>query len=251
MRPARRIDAMELIPAIDLQGGRVVRLRQGDFAAASDFGDDPLAWARRWAAEGARLLHLVDLDGARVGRPTQADLLGRIARLSGVRSQVAGGLRDEAAVAAMLAAGAQRVVLGTALLASPELAARLVARHGAARIVAALDVRDGMAVGEGWREGALGRPAGSALAELGAAGIDTFVVTAIARDGLLRGPDLALLRTLREAAPDVAIIASGGISSLDDVRALAREGFAGAILGRSLYEGRIDLREVLDVARTG
>ncbi len=239
---------MELIPAIDLQGGRVVRLRQGDFGRVTEFGDDPVAWARRWAREGARRVHVVDLDGARSGRPVQSESVTRIAREAGIACQVAGGLRDEAAVAAALGSGAERVVLGTALLAAPALAAQLVAAHGADRIVAAHDVREGRAVGEGWRAGGPARPATDALAQLRSAGVTTFVVTAIARDGLLAGPDLALLRTLRDSAAEAAIIASGGVTSLDDVRALAAEGFAGAIVGRALYEGRLSLPAALAAA---
>lgn len=241
------VPRVELIPAIDLQSGRVVRLRRGEFDRATAFGDDPVIWAHRWVASGARRLHVVDLDGAREGRPVQAGLVDRVVHAVAVPCQVAGGLRDEAAVERALGEGADRVVLGTALLASPALARRLVAAHGSTRIVAALDVRDGLAVGEGWRPGAAGLPLAAALEELQAQGISTFVLTAIARDGLLRGPDFTLLRAARDAAPDAAIIASGGVSSLADVRDLARDGFAGAVLGRALYEGRIDLREALAV----
>jgi phosphoribosylformimino-5-aminoimidazole carboxamide ribotide isomerase len=151
-----RCDPVELIPAIDLRGGRVVRLIEGDFGRETTYDTDPLVAVRRWVGEGARRLHVVDLDGARAGRQVQAGLIGRVvteASASGVPCQVAGGLRDGAAPASALSAGADRVVLGTALLNDSDLAARLVAAHGASRIVAAVDVRDGQAVGEAWRAG--------------------------------------------------------------------------------------------------
>jgi phosphoribosylformimino-5-aminoimidazole carboxamide ribotide isomerase len=240
---------MDLIPAIDLRHGRVVRLRRGDFDDATVFGNDPVAVAQRWVGEGATRLHLVDLDGAEVGRPAQIDLCAAVVAACAVPVQVAGGLRDEAGVAATLAAGADRVVMGTAFLADTGLAARLVACHGAERIVAALDVRDGAAVGEGWRRGAPGRRLEDALADLVGAGVETFAVTAIDRDGLLGGPDLDLYRRVRLAAPRAHLIASGGIAGVEDLRALAGIGCDAAILGRALYEGTLTLeaaRRALD-----
>lgn len=241
---------MELIPAIDLTAGRVVRLSEGDFGRATVYGDDPIALARRWADAGADQLHLVDLDGVRAGRAVQARLIGRIvAAVSPVRCQVAGGLRTEDAVAVALGAGADRAVLGTALLADPALAQRLTTRFGASRIVAALDVRDGRAVGEGWRDGAPGSPVLDALGASRSAGIVAFAVTAIARDGLLAGPDLALYRELRAAMQGTSLIASGGIASIADLHDLAEVGADAAILGRALYEGRIDLTDAIAALR--
>jgi phosphoribosylformimino-5-aminoimidazole carboxamide ribotide isomerase len=235
---------VELIPAIDLRAGRVVRLVAGDFACETTYGDDALLIARRWVGEGATRLHIVDLDGAREGRPVQADLVARVVAGAGVPCQVAGGLRDAAAVEAALAAGADRVVLGTALLRDPGFASRLVARHGSERIVVALDVRAGLALGEGWRAGAGGVAPDEALRVLAAAGVERFAATAVDRDGLLEGPDLDLLGRL-VALRRGRIIASGGISSIADLRAVRSIGCAGAIVGRALYEGRIDLAEAL------
>ncbi len=237
----------ELLPAIDLRGGRVVRLRQGDFDRETSFGDDPVSVARGFVSAGASWIHVVDLDGARAGEPRQASAVAAIVAEVGERAacQVAGGLRSEAAVGAALATGARRVVIGTAALRDPSFAARLVARYGADRVVVALDVRGGIAVGEGWRSGAPGLPADEALLALAETGITRFAVTAIDRDGLLEGPDLTLLGRL-VALHRGAIIASGGISSIEDVLAVRDLGCSGAIVGRALYEGRLDLRDLID-----
>lgn len=232
---------MELIPAIDLVGGKVVRLAQGDFDRQTTYDDDPVRVARRWAGEGATRLHIVDLDGALAGRPMQTETVSRIVDAAGIPCQAAGGLRDEGAVAAALAAGADRVVLGSALIRDPSLAARLVAAHGAERIVAAIDVRDGLAVGSGWVAGAAGVPVGEVVAALAAAGIVLFAVTAIARDGLQEGPDLELLDRVAAIVGAVRVIASAGVTTVADVTALASRGYAGAILGRALYEGTLTL----------
>jgi phosphoribosylformimino-5-aminoimidazole carboxamide ribotide isomerase len=244
---------LELIPAVDLRAGRVVRLRQGDFGRAQVHGDDALAVVRRWVGEGATRLHLVDLDGAREGKPVQADLLAQLVQTAGVPCQVAGGMRDDHSVAAALEAGADRVVLGTRLIGDPAWARSLVARHGSERIVAALDVQDDEAHGDGWVSGGTRRPLDVALSELSQAGVSLFVVTAISRDGLLGGPDLELLGSVARVVGPAAVIASGGIASVADLQELAAAGYAGAILGSALYEGRISLpdalREVADWRR--
>lgn len=239
---------MELIPAIDLLGGRVVRLVQGDLARQTEYSDDPVAIARMWVGQGASRLHIVDLDGSRAGRPVQSALVSSVVAAAGVPCQVAGGLRDEAAVESALRAGADRVVLGTALLRDPELGRHLVALHGAERIVAAIDVRDGIAHGMGWSGAGERMPAIDILRRLHAAGVAWFAVTSIARDGLLEGPDLELLDAVTAAAPGARFIASGGIGTLEDVRALAARAVDEAILGRALYERRIDLRDASAVA---
>ncbi len=235
-----------LAPSIDLLGGRVVRLRSGDPALATVYDHDPAASARRWAREGADLLHVVDLDGALSGRAVQAVTVAEVVRAGlegGIPSEVAGGLRDEASVARALATGAERVVLGTALLADPMLAGRLVARHGSACIVAALDVRDGLAVGEGWRRGATSRPLDQAVARLVDAGVSILEVTAISRDGTMAGPDLDLLARVRQLAPGASLLASAGVRSAQDVRLLRDVGCDGVILGRAVYEGALSLAE--------
>jgi len=237
----------ELLPAIDLRGGQVVRLRQGDFGRETAYSHDPVAVARAFADAGARWIHVVDLDGARAGEPVQADIIARIVAAVGdrVSCQVAGGLRTRESVAAALAAGAARMVVGTAALRDPSFAGTLVREHGAARIVVALDVRDELAVGEGWRDGADGIDPTLALVRLADLGVGIFVATAIDRDGLLEGPDLALLRRLVELDRG-RVIASGGVSSIDDIRAARSIGCSGSIVGRAIYERRLDLRATIE-----
>jgi len=231
-----------------------VRLRQGDPTDATVYDTDPVRTARRWALEGADFLHVVDLDGALEGRSAQAGLVAEVisaGREAGIPSQVAGGIRDEPCFAQALAAGADRVVLGTALLADADLARRLVERHGSSRIVAALDVRDGVAVGEGWRDRAAGLALDVALTRLVQAGISTIAVTSIARDGTMIGPDLGLLGAVRRLAPDVSLLGSGGVRSTDDVLAMRNLRYQGAILGRAVYEGALTIagaRAALDGA---
>ncbi len=241
-----------MIPAIDLRGGRVVRLQQGSFDRERVYGDDPAAVARAFRGAGAAWIHVVDLDGARTGRRANSAQVVAIIQAataagegSAANVEVAGGLRDAAAVRTALAAGASRVVLGTAILQDPGLAHVLVEEHGPDRIAVALDVRDGQAVGDGWVPGAPGTPALEALEALMAAGIVTFVVTAIARDGLLGGPDLALMDHVLHAS-EAAIIASGGIASIDDLVAVRDIGCRGAIVGRAIHDGRMDLGAAID-----
>ena len=240
----------EILPAIDLRGGQVVRLRQGDFDRETAYGNNPVAIAREFADAGARWLHVVDLDGARTGTPAHAGVIEAIVKAVRDRAtiEVAGGLRDEDAVRRVFGSGVARAVIGTAALRDPAFAGRLVSTHGAERIVVAIDVRDGFAVGEGWAQDAAGIDAAAAIQALTDAGVVTFEVTAIDRDGLLGGPDLALYERLA-ALRGVSIIASGGISSLGDLRAVRERGCAGAIVGRAIYEGHIDLVEALVLSR--
>ncbi len=237
----------EILPAIDLLGGRVVRLEQGDFDRETAFSDDPVGVATSFAAAGARWLHVVDLDGARSGIPAHGEVIRRIAERFGdqLSVEVAGGLRSGEAVADVLRAGAARVVIGTAALADPSFARRLVLAHGSDRVAVALDIRDDRAVGHGWQGTDDGMPVLDALARLADAGVGTFEVTAIARDGLLGGPDLDLYARLI-ASGRGPIIASAGVTSVEDIAALRSVGCSGAIIGRALYDGRLDLREALD-----
>jgi phosphoribosylformimino-5-aminoimidazole carboxamide ribotide isomerase len=236
-----------VIPAIDLRAGHVVRLLEGDYGRATDYGDDPVAVARAFVSAGARWIHLVDLDGAK-GETRQAAAVARIVAAVGgtAACEVGGGLRSGVAVAEMLQAGAARVVLGTALLRAPALARRLIARHGPEAIVAAIDVRDGLALGDGWVTGATARDVDAVLPALADAGVGRFIVTAIARDGALGGPDVDLLRRL-VATGRGAIVASGGIASVADLRAVRDAGCEGAIVGRAIYEGVLDLAGAIAV----
>jgi phosphoribosylformimino-5-aminoimidazole carboxamide ribotide isomerase len=236
----------DLYAAMDLLGGRVVRLERGNFETGIAFSSDPVAVAAAFAAQGAPWLHVVDLDGARSGTPKHEAVIAAI--VAGVGSstpiEVSGGLRTTSDVDAALAIGATRVVLGTAALADTDLVDAVVAAHGPDRLAVALDVRDGIAVGEGWRSGAPGRPVEDALHRLADRGVSTFEVTSTERDGLLGGPDLGLYERLVGLGRG-AIVASGGIRSGADVRAVRDLGCAGAIVGRALYEGRVTIADLL------
>lgn len=241
----------DLLPAIDLRGGRVVRLRQGDFGRETVYSDDPVAVAIGFVEQGARWLHVVDLDGARDGTGAQGDVTARVVAAVGERASIelAGGLRTLESVAVALRSGAARAVVGTAALDDPAFAARLVDTHGTDRIAVALDVREGLAVGRGWLPGAPGTPLRQAIAMLADVGIRWFEVTAIDRDGTLEGPDLALLR-IAAAEPGASVIAAGGISSIVDLYAVRGIGCAGAIVGRALYDGTLDLSAALEGTRS-
>jgi len=239
---------MTVYPAIDLRGGRCVRLLQGAFERETVYGDDPVAVARGFEAAGARWLHVVDLDGARAGHPVQHELVARICAAVHIPVQVGGGLRDRAAIEAAFATGASRVVVGTTAAHDPDRCGELCAAHPG-RVVVGLDVRAGQVRVAGWTEAATPDPLVLArrVATLGAAAI---VYTDIARDGTERGPDLERTSAIARAA-GVPVIASGGIGSLDDVRAVAAraaDGVAGMIIGRALYTGAIRLAEALEAA---
>ncbi|MBF8290290.1 MAG: hisA [Chloroflexi bacterium] len=239
----------DLLVAIDLREGRVVRLRQGDFESETAYGSDPVAAAEEFVTGGARWLHVVDLDGARDGSPHHADVVRRIVGAVGDRARVeiAGGLRSEADVAAVLATGAARAVVGTGALEDAGFAERLVLEHGGDRIAVAIDVRDGHAVGRGWVAGTAGVRVQRAVADLASAGVQWFEVTAIDRDGTLAGPDLELLKIVR-AATSARVIAAGGISSVTDIRAVREVGCAGVIVGRALYDGTLELETAIGAA---
>ncbi len=239
---------MIVYPAIDLRAGRCVRLVQGAYDRETVYGDDPVAMARRWEAAGARWLHVVDLDGARAGRPVQADMVAAICAAVRIPVQVGGGLRDQSAVDTVLAAGAARAIVGTVAVREPELCRRLCRAHPG-QIALGLDARDGHLRLAGWLEEAAASAAEFAAraADLGAAAV---IYTDIGRDGTGDGPDLDGTRTVAAAA-GVPVIASGGIGSLAHVRAvatLAAAGVQGVIIGRALYTGAVDLPAALAAA---
>jgi phosphoribosylformimino-5-aminoimidazole carboxamide ribotide isomerase len=235
-----------LYPAIDIRAGRAVRLLRGDYGRETAYDDDPLDAARRWLDQGARALHVVDLDGARSGEPRNLEHVRRIAAEVEVPLQVGGGLRDAEAVAAALEAGADRVVLGTAALAEPELVEALAVEHGG-RIVVGVDARAGQLAVEGW-ERETRATAADTVSELAARGVRGFVFTPVEVDGTLAGPGIEQLQEVARAAAeaDVGLIYSGGVGSLDDLRELrgtALESLEGVIVGRALYEGRFTVAE--------
>ncbi len=237
---------MILYPAIDIRDGHAVRLTRGDYAQETVYDDDPAEAARRWLDQGARALHVVDLDGARSGQPENLEHVRRIAAKAAVPVQVGGGLRDAEAVTAALEAGADRVVLGTAALAEPELVEALAADHGQ-RIVVGVDARRGQVAVEGWERETHATPAES-VSDLASRGVRRFVFTPVEVDGTLAGPGMHELQEVAHTAADagVALIYSGGVGSLDDLRELrgtALESLEGVIVGRALYEGRFTVGE--------
>ncbi len=234
---------MILYPAIDIRGGRTVRLLQGDYGRETAYDADPVDAAKRWAREGARFLHVVDLDGARAGRPQNLEAVRRIAAAVECPIQVGGGLRDAADVAAVLDAGAERVVIGTAALRDPEFLDAMVATHGEG-VVVSVDSRDGRVALSGWTEaGEQGTV--EAVAKLSSRGVGRFLCTAIEVDGTMAGPALGELGRIA-AVTEAQVIASGGVGSLSDIEALARcapDNVEGVIVGRALYERRFTLVE--------
>jgi len=234
---------VDLLPAIDLRNGRVVRLSQGEAARETVYGDDPVSVAERFVAEGARWVHVVDLDRA-FGEGDNSDLVGRViaATAGRARVQVGGGLRALDRIEQALGLGAARVVIGTAAVREPELLTQALALAGTERIAVGIDARDGMIAIRGWRETAA-EPARSVAERVVAQGVRTLVYTDVARDGMLQGPDLDGALALQ--ALGARVIASGGIASLDDLRRIREAGLAGAIVGRAIYEGRFTVAEAI------
>jgi phosphoribosylformimino-5-aminoimidazole carboxamide ribotide isomerase len=243
------VDPFTAYPAIDVRDGRVVRLVQGDYDRETRYAADPFALAMRYADAGARWLHLVDLDAARAGGYTLAPLLRRIAEDGRLRVQTGGGVRDEAAIAAILDAGASRVVVGSLAVREPERVIEWLRTFGADRITVALDTRrddDGVwrLPVHGWTERAE-RDLEACLDLYAGAGARHLLCTDIARDGMLQGPNLDLYRTVVARAPALALQASGGVRDAADVAAARNAGCAGAVLGKALLEGRLTVEEAL------
>jgi len=237
---------MQIIPAIDILGGHVVRLRQGSFDEVTIYNADPLDQAKRWIAAGAEIIHVVDLDGAVTGEPANIATVEAIARAVDVPVQVGGGIRSLETLERLYDAGVARTVLGTALVSAPELVAAACERFPG--IVAGIDARHGLVAIEGWKQGTT-RKVADVVAELASLGVRRLVYTDISLDGMQTGPNVAAYRDL-VASTDIAVIASGGVSTIDDIRALrAVDGIEGVIAGRALYEGTLDLSEAIEVAR--
>jgi phosphoribosylformimino-5-aminoimidazole carboxamide ribotide isomerase len=236
---------MELIPAVDVLNGSVVRLRQGREEAVTVYGNDPVSQIRAWAEQGAGLVHVVDLSGATGG--TWNGRLWRELGRTGVPFQAGGGIREMTTAVETIAAGADRIVLGSAAVWNPTLMASIIEALGTHRVVAAVDVRGGQALGTGWTDG--GRPLDQVLDQLTGAGVARALVTGIAGDGMLSGPAFDLVAHCLERVPEVGIIASGGVGSLDDLRRLRPLPLEGVIVGRALYEGAFTLSEGLQVLR--
>ena len=231
---------MELIPAIDLLEGKVVRLHQGRYDQVTVYDDDPVAMAQRFEAAGARRLHVVDLEGARSGSPAHVPVIRRILGATSLQVQVGGGVRDDEVAARWIDAGAARVVLGTIVVKAPDLA-RAICEHYPSKVVMALDARDGKLAVEGWQEQSE-QDVTELATEVDGWGIAAILFTNIRRDGTREGPDVEATAELQSQV-STTVIASGGIGSLDHLRALASAGVRAAVCGRALYSGAFTLSE--------
>ena len=234
---------MEVIPAIDLKSGRCVRLYQGDYQRETVYSEDPVAMALLWQQQGAPRLHVVDLDGAAGGQPSNLEILSHIIRTLSIPVQVGGGIRNEKTAQSLLTSGADRVVLGTAAVEQPSLVDSLCSNYGTARIVVAVDARDGQVAIKGWKE----QSPVSALdlaRQMASLGVTRLLYTDISRDGTLTRPNVeANAALVRDTG--MAVLASGGVTAVEHLRLLAGAGVEGAILGRALYDGVITLPEAM------
>jgi len=235
---------MEVIPAIDLRGGRCVRLVQGDYQRETVFSEDPIGIARLWVGQGAPRLHVVDLDGAREGEPRNLSVVAAICKAVDVPVQLGGGIRSTAIAKRALKAGVSRVILGTSAL-DPAVAEEMAKALGES-LIAGIDARGGKVAVRGWLD-TTELEAVDLARRLAALGLRWIVFTDIGADGMLAGPNLGALKEMVEGV-DVSIIASGGISSVDDVRAVREAGAAAAIIGKALYAGRLTVKDALEAA---
>ena len=235
---------MEIIPAIDLKDGRCVRLFQGDFNQETVFSDDPLAMAQSWQDQGSQRLHVVDLDGAIRGKPVHLEIISSIVKTLDIPVQVGGGIRDLGSAEALIEVGVERVVIGTAAVRDPAMVQEVCRKHGSEKIVVSVDAKDGLVALQGWQESSSVTvlDLASQMAKLG---VVRLLYTDIARDGTLTGPDLVTNARLTSET-DLAIQASGGVSSLEDLRRLLRTGVEGVIIGRALYTGAVSLPNALE-----
>jgi phosphoribosylformimino-5-aminoimidazole carboxamide ribotide isomerase len=243
---------MEIIPAIDIRGGRCVRLEQGDYDRETVFDDDPVGVAKRWQAAGARRLHVVDLDGARDGRPGNEGAVRAILAASSVPVQVGGGVRDIAVMQLYLDSGADRVILGTAAVKDQTTLINAVTLFRG-RIVVGVDARGGLVATEGWLETST-LPATELVKQLSELGVTRIIYTDILRDATLTGPNFKAITDLLEfisgLPSPVSVIVAGGVSSIDDLRRLAELPVEGAIIGKAIYTGAIDLAAALEAIST-
>ena len=239
-----------VFPAIDLKGGQVVRLAEGDMARATVYGDDPADQARKFAEAGAEWLHVVDLDGAFAGRAVNAKAVEEILSIFPGKVELGGGIRDRAGIDHWLGLGVERVIIGTAALKNPDLV-KAAARELPGRIVVGVDARDGFVATDGWAD--VSTVSIEELADRFAdAGVAALLFTDVGRDGLLKGCNVEATVALARHA-SIPVIASGGVASIDDIHALvphAKDGIEGVITGRALYDGRLDLAEAIRVARS-
>lgn len=236
---------MIILPAIDIHKGQCVRLTQGDYATATQVAADPLETAQRFEADGAAWLHMVDLDGAKVGCPVNAKIYQRVAQQTHLKIELGGGIRSLETIDAYLKMGISRVILGSAALKNPQLVSDAIARFGSEKIVVGIDAKHGMVATEGWLETSNVHYIDLAH-QMIAAGVRYFIFTDISKDGTLSGVNTTQLRDLAEAtAGQCSIIASGGVHTLADILACKELGLYGTICGKSLYQGTLSLREAI------
>ena len=238
---------MEVIPAIDLKNGACVRLYQGDFEQTTVFSTDPEETALRWERAGATRIHVVDLEGSRSGVPTNLEAIRAIVGAASIPVQVGGGIRNIESARALLEAGVERVVLGTAAVKDPSLVEEICRRWGTERVIIAVDARAGKVAIKGWTEDT-SVDATELVKEMAALGPRRFLYTDISRDGTMSSPNFGATAALVENT-GMSIIASGGVSRLEDVRRVVETGAEAVIVGRALYEGTVDLAEAIEVAR--
>lgn len=235
---------MQLYPAIDLKDGQCVRLKQGEFKEITVYSQKPEEVAALWQSQGATFLHLVDLDGALAGRSVNDKVIKKIADTVSIPIEIGGGIRSEEAIESMLSLGVARVIIGTKAARNPEFIRDMVKSFGQDRIVAGVDAKDGMVAVEGW-EKISGITASELCNRMKEYGVRHIVYTDISRDGMLTGPNVEYTKKLTEET-GMDIIASGGMSSMEDLRQLYHAGVRGAIIGKALYENRIDLKEAIE-----
>ncbi|MGI9429826.1 MAG: 1-(5-phosphoribosyl)-5-[(5-phosphoribosylamino)methylideneamino]imidazole-4-carboxamide isomerase, partial [Bythopirellula sp.] len=229
---------MQIWPAIDLRGGKCVRLQQGDYARETVFSDDPVAMAESFAAAGAKYLHLVDLDGPRDGKPTNHGVVREIVEAVDMQCELGGGVRDQATIEALLETGLTRVVLGTAALKNAEWFRQMCEQYPQ-QLVLGLDARDGMVATDGWLETS-NTPATELADQFREVPLAAIVYTDIATDGMLQGPNVEAMAAMQRHV-DLPVVASGGVTTIDDVRRLGEAGLAAAIIGRAIYAGTLQL----------
>lgn len=236
---------MQIWPAIDLRGGKCVRLQQGDYDRETVFGDDPAAMARHWAEQGGECLHLVDLDGARDGRPTNLPAIRAILEAVKIPCELGGGVRDEETIGELLELGLSRLVIGTKAVSDPDWLRRM-ARRFPGQLVLGIDARNGRVATAGWLETS-DMPATDLARLFADEPLAALIYTDIATDGMLTGPNLQAMAEMRDATL-LPLVASGGVSNAKDVAALAALKIAGCIIGRALYEGKFKLADALNAA---
>ena len=236
---------MEIWPAIDLRGGRCVRLVQGDYDRETVFGDDPAEMARRWVGDGAQFLHLVDLDGARDGKLVNRDAVSAIVQAVDIPCELGGGIRDDQSIEQLLSLGLQRLVIGTKAIKEPDWF-RTTCRKFPNQLALGIDARNGRVATDGWLETSDVAATGLAKA-FEDEPIAAIIYTDIAKDGMMSGPNLEAMKEMNEATR-IPVVASGGVTTADDVEQLASIKMAGCIIGRTLYEGKLTLQDALAAA---